>query len=48
MQFNLEMKSVPQIEIMKNMPNVLFPLFWVEEGVNLEKDMTDQLKAIFW
>lgn len=48
MQFNLEMKPIPQIEIMKNMPDIMFPLFWVEEGVDLEKDLTNQLKPIFW
>lgn len=48
LQFNLEMKPIPQIEIMKSMPDILFPLFWVEEGVLLDKEMTNQLKPLFW
>lgn len=48
MQFNMEMKPIPQIEIMKTMPDIIYPLFWVEEGVDLDKDMTKQLKPLFW
>lgn len=44
MQFNLEVKPIPQVEMMKNMPNVVLPLFWVEESIYLDKDMTDNLK----
>lgn len=48
MQFNLEMKSIPDIEMMENMPEVMFPLFWVEESVYLKKDITNQLKFMHW
>lgn len=47
MQFNLEVMPVPEIEWMKNMPEVLLPLFWVQEGVALDKEMTDQMKTLF-
>lgn len=43
-QFSLEVKPIPEIEIMKDMPDVLFPLFWAEEGVQLGRDFTDQIK----
>lgn len=35
LQFSLEVKPIPQVEWMKNMPEVMFPLFWIEEGVQL-------------
>ena len=44
LQFNLEVKTIPQVEMMKNIPDVMFPLFWVEEGVNLGRDFTDKMK----
>lgn len=44
MQFNLEVKPIPQVEMMKNMPNVVLPMFWIDESVYLDKDMTDNLK----
>lgn len=44
LQFNLEMKPIPNIEWMKSMPNVIFPLFWAEESVCLDKEMTGHLK----
>lgn len=46
-QFNLEVKSIPEIELMKNMPNVILPIFWFEEGVKLEKKFTNQIKPLF-
>lgn len=47
MQFNLEVKRIPEIEWMKNMPDVILPLFWVQEGVSLDKEMTNQMKSLF-
>lgn len=44
LQFAFEMKPIPQIEIMKNLPEVIFPLFWVEEGVQLSRTFTNPLK----
>lgn len=47
MQFSLEVKPIPEIEWMKTMPEVILPLFWVQEGVALDKTMTDQMKTLF-
>lgn len=47
MQFNLEVKPIPEVEWMANMPELLLPLFWIEEGVKLGKDMTKQMKPLF-
>lgn len=47
MQFSLEVKSIPEIEWMENLPDLILPLFWVEEGVRLDKKMTNQIKPLF-
>lgn len=44
LQFSLEVKPIPEIEMLKNIPELYFPLFWVEEGVSLGRDMTDPIK----
>lgn len=44
LQFALEVKPIEQIEIMKNMPEVVLPLFWVEEGAHLGRDFTNPIK----
>lgn len=44
LQFSMEVKPLPDVEIMKSMPEVIFPMFWIEEGVSLGKDITNQLK----
>lgn len=44
MQFNLEMKPIPEFDLMKDMPEVIFPLFWVEETVAVGPDVYNQLK----
>lgn len=48
LQFNLEVKPIPEIEMMKNLPQVILPFFWVEEGVVLDKELIKPLKSIFW
>lgn len=47
LMFSLEVKPIPEIEIMKTMPDVIFPLFWVQEGLSLDKKDTDKLKIFF-
>lgn len=44
LQFNLEVKPIPEIEIMKTMREVIFPLFWVEESAHLGRDWTNKIK----
>lgn len=44
LQFNLEVKAIPGVELMENMPDVMFPLFWIEEGISLSRDFTDKIK----
>lgn len=44
MQFSMELKPVEEIEMLKAVPELIFPMFWIEEGVSLGKDITNQLK----
>lgn len=34
LQFNIFIRPVEKLKIMKNFPEALFPLFWVEEGID--------------
>lgn len=43
-QVNLEVKNIPQVKLMANMPELLWPLFWLEESVHLGHDFTDKIK----
>lgn len=35
LQFNLEVVPVEEVEILKDVQEMLYPLFWVEEGASL-------------
>lgn len=47
LQFSIEMKPIPEIEIMKTMPDVMIPLFWMQESLSLGEKDTDKMKIFY-
>lgn len=43
-QINVDLKPLPQIDVMKELPEMLFPVFWCEEGADLNKTFVNMLK----
>lgn len=44
LQFNLEVVPVKEVDCMKNLPEMVLPLFWVEESAALNKTYVNILK----
>ncbi|XP_062554263.1 sensory neuron membrane protein 1-like isoform X2 [Armigeres subalbatus] len=44
LQFSMELEPVRDHPVLGNLPNVILPLFWAEEGASLNKTWTNQLK----
>nr|QAB43879.1 sensory neurone membrane protein SNMP2b [Oedaleus asiaticus] len=47
LQFNMRAARVPQVPALANLTDGLFPLLWVEEGVELEEAELSQVRALF-
>lgn len=45
LQFNIMIAPVAKFKLMKNFPDALLPLFWVEEGVDLPDWLLAQIRA---
>lgn len=44
MQFNMDLKPIESVPLMQTMPEMIFPIFWVEESVDMGKEIVNQLK----
>ncbi|CAH2982872.1 unnamed protein product [Chilo suppressalis] len=42
--FNMVLHQESQMELLRNLPNTMAPLFWMEEGLALDKDFVKMLK----
>ncbi|KAJ4446790.1 hypothetical protein ANN_13488, partial [Periplaneta americana] len=46
-QFNIKIHSVKQYSLMKDLRTVMFPILWVDEGIELDDKYINKLKLIF-
>lgn len=44
LQFNLQVRPIPEVDIMKDLREMIFPIFWIEEGAHLDKKFTNKIK----
>ncbi|XP_044748496.1 sensory neuron membrane protein 1-like isoform X2 [Coccinella septempunctata] len=47
LQFNMPLEPNSKIGIFKELPTVVHPIFWVEEGVSLNDTFTKPIKSLF-
>lgn len=47
LQFNMYLHPMEKVKLMKNFPECLFPLFWVEEGILLDDEYVKLVKTLF-
>ncbi|KAL0267641.1 UNVERIFIED_CONTAM: hypothetical protein PYX00_009850 [Menopon gallinae] len=45
-QFNIEVKAIPDMEFMSNLTPGLFPVLWVEESMELPESFSSQLSGL--
>ncbi|XP_014251146.1 sensory neuron membrane protein 1-like [Cimex lectularius] len=45
LQFNIGIHAIKKVPLMKSLPTALVPMFWVEEGLELNQDFIDILDA---
>nr|AKC58519.1 sensory neuron membrane protein 1 [Anomala corpulenta] len=47
LQFSMPFVPMPKVDVMKNVPNTLIPMFWVEEALDLNKTLTKPLRTMY-
>ncbi|XP_066245542.1 sensory neuron membrane protein 1-like [Euwallacea similis] len=47
LQFNMPLEPVAKLELFRNFTPTVLPLFWVEEGIDLNNTYTKPLKSLF-
>ncbi|CAH1124067.1 unnamed protein product [Ceutorhynchus assimilis] len=47
MQLNFDLQPTEKIKLFSNLPNALFPIFWLEESVNLEGELLEKIRTLF-
>jgi len=46
-QFNVLVGPVPKLKLMKSFPEALFPIFWIEDGLELGDILIKPLKVAY-
>lgn len=44
-QFNMFIRPIPGVDIVKDVKTTLMPIVWVDEGIRLNEEMVDMLKT---
>ncbi|XP_050300236.1 sensory neuron membrane protein 1-like [Anthonomus grandis grandis] len=47
MQFNYDLNPTTKVALFSKLPSLLFPIFWLEESIDLEGDLLKKLQTIF-
>ncbi|KAJ9589995.1 hypothetical protein L9F63_016887, partial [Diploptera punctata] len=47
LQFNVPIHPIDKIDLMKEVPTVLLPILWVQEGLELKQEFIDKVASIF-
>ncbi|XP_074041319.1 sensory neuron membrane protein 1 isoform X2 [Leptinotarsa decemlineata] len=47
LQFNMPLEPNQKVDLFKNFSATVIPVFWIEEGVDLNRTYTGQLKSLF-
>nr|AMA98191.1 chemosensory protein [Blattella germanica]WPE03555.1 sensory neuron membrane protein 1d [Blattella germanica] len=47
LQFNIAIHKIDKIDLMKDIPTVLLPIMWVQEGMELKQEYLDKVGSIF-
>ncbi|KAK9731222.1 CD36 family [Popillia japonica] len=47
LQFSIPFVPMPKVDIIKNVPDTLIPMFWVEEAFDLNKTLTKPLRTMY-
>nr|AMA98190.1 chemosensory protein [Blattella germanica] len=47
LQLSIALHPIEIIEFMKEVPDVVFPILWVDEGIELNKKILDKVRIIF-
>lgn len=47
LQFNIDVHPIDKIDLMKEIPTVLLPILWVQEGMELKQEYLDKVNGIF-
>lgn len=46
-QFNVIVGPIPKLRLMKSFPEALFPIFWVDDGIELGPILIKPLKVAY-
>jgi hypothetical protein len=43
-QFSMQFERLPNFDLMANIPEIIFPFFWIEESLHLPEKITNMMR----